>query len=226
MLSDGRFFCPTTSKIAMKALLPIVISAFTLTGIASAQIRINEVGVDHEFMGQTEWVELYNEGSSAVDVSSWYLCNFPAYPQIGNVGETTVLAGNTTIQPGEYLVVTFAALDTTGAEVGIYTTNSDFADPGTMVDYMEYITVGFRESVAVTAGVWTTGNPVTQVPAGKTYSWFGGGSQGVRRLGCRGSDSGCLKCRRNGYRRSRCPSLVHSSWKLSKSVQPEYICRI
>ncbi|NND70633.1 MAG: T9SS type A sorting domain-containing protein [Rhodothermales bacterium] len=162
----------------MKVLLPLVVVFVTLVAPTSAQIRINEVSVDFDFGGQTEWVELYNEGSSAVDVSSWYLCNFPAYPQIGNAAETTVLSGNTTIQPGEYLVLSFAALITSDAEVGVYTTNSNFADPASMVDYMEYGTAGHtRSSVGVSAGVWTAGNTVSLAPAGKTYSWFGGGSQ-------------------------------------------------
>ncbi len=158
-----------------------LLSILTITLLSvpavNGQVRINEVSLDVDFGGQVEWVELYNEGSAAVDVSAWFLCNFPAYPEIGNATETTVLAGNTLIQPGEYLVVTFDALVANSAEVGLYINESNFGDAANMVDYMQYGTANHtRESVAVTAGVWTAGTTVDLVASGKTFSYFGGGA--------------------------------------------------
>lgn len=159
----------------------ILLSSFLtlfITPSIFGQVRINEVSIDVDYEGQPEWVELYNAGSTEVDVSSWELCTFPAYLNLGT--ETPVLIGSTTIQPGEYLVVAYNPLVDSGGEVGLYINDSNFAEPSNMVDYMEYITSGqTRESVAVTAGYWTTSTAVPAVPAGKTYSYFEGGATPV-----------------------------------------------
>ena len=69
-------------------LLLLTLSSFSL----NAQVVINEI-----FPGGT--VELLNTGTSTVDVSSYWLCDFPAYEQLSNsniqCGELMLAAGET-----------------------------------------------------------------------------------------------------------------------------------
>lgn len=158
--------------------LSIIIVCLLGVTPALGQVRINEVSIDVDYEGQPKWVELFNAGSSAVDVSAWELCLFPVYDNLGT--EVPLLIGTTNIQPGEYLVVGFSALVASGAEVGLYSNDINFGDAANMVDYMEYIIPrNPREGVAVTAGVWTDSTAVAEVPAGKTYSFFEGGATPV-----------------------------------------------
>jgi hypothetical protein len=145
---------------------------------ALAQVRINEVGtLGVEFQSASKWVELYNEGDAAVDVSSYWLCNFPNYKQISTLN---VLDGNTTIPAGDFLVLEFADLGDTDSELGLYSTN-DFANSDAMLDYMQYGSAGhMRESVAVSAGVWDAGTFVMPAPTGESMAYVGGGANSAQ----------------------------------------------
>ena len=81
-----RFIPYHRSVYTMKRILPHGLFFLLLMGLGfttQAQVRINEVGyAGVDFMGATKWVELYNAGDSAEDVSELYLCNFPTYSQI------------------------------------------------------------------------------------------------------------------------------------------------
>jgi hypothetical protein len=116
-------------------------------------------------------VELYNEGDVEVDASSLFLCNFPMYPTVGSL---TLLGGNTTIPAGGFLVVAWADLGDTEAEVGLYEAGTvDFANAGAILDYMQYGTAGhMRETVAVAAGIWSAGEFVASVEAGKSLQFI------------------------------------------------------
>ncbi|MEZ4703283.1 MAG: CHRD domain-containing protein [Rhodothermales bacterium] len=142
---------------------------------ARAQVVISEVGVDVDFNGQSRWVELYNAGSTAQNVSTYVLCNFPVYPPISSL---TVLSGTTTIEPGGFLVVAWPRLDDSGndgnpdgnGEIGFYQ-DSDFGNAASMLDYMQWGTAGhFREPVGVSAGEWTAGAFVPAAASGKSLS--------------------------------------------------------
>ena len=109
----------------MQQKLPLIFTAFLLLAIvslpASAQIRINEVSHGEvDYMGSTNWVELYNAGGAEEDVSSLILCDFPSYPVISSL---TVLSGNTTIPAGGYLVLAWTNIDD-DAEIGLYTADA------------------------------------------------------------------------------------------------------
>ncbi len=161
----------------MKRILPLGFFLLVLLGLsltAQAQIRINEVGyAGVDFMGASKWVELYNAGDSAEDVSELYLCNFPAYSQISTL---MVLEGAMVIPAGGHLVVAFNALGDGDGEVGLYTSNA-FTSAAAMADYMQYGSAGHtRETVAVMAGVWTAGTFVPAAEAGATLAYFGSGA--------------------------------------------------
>src|SRR5690606_5770720 len=62
------------------------------------QIVINEVESNDD---ETDWVEIYNVGSTAVDISGWYLYdNDP----VGHALHITPVADGTILQPGEFYV--------------------------------------------------------------------------------------------------------------------------
>ena len=146
--------------------------------VVVTDIRINEVSHGEvDFMGSTSWVELYNAGDSEVDVSELVLCDFPAYPVINTL---TVLAGNTTIPAGGYLVLGWADLDD-DAEVGLYQANSQgmFGNSDLMIDYMQYGSADHqREGTAVDAGVWTAGEFVAVAATGESLQYFDNGMVG------------------------------------------------
>ena len=138
-------------------------------------VVLNEV----EYLGDR--VELFNAGNVAVDVSEYFLCLAPTtYRQIGNLP----VEGDLTIQPGAFLVITYDQLNVTAGQInaengtgglGLYTTNSDFADPSTLVDFVQWGAGGsFREDVAVAAGQWIAGEFIEVVESDATSLVFDG----------------------------------------------------
>ena len=117
-------------------------------GFNFTNIVINEVAADG-------MIELFNGTDSIIDVSSYWVCNFPAYTQISNM---TVECGDLLMQPGEVTVISgfnaFAAVD---AELGLYTTNS-FSSSTALFSSVDGGSTGhLRASVAVAAGIWAAG---------------------------------------------------------------------
>lgn len=94
LASIGRYPDGTGSFVIMKE----------TKGIANAwykpQVVINEVESDCEDV-ISDWVEIYNAGTTSVDISGWYLLdNDP----VGHAGETTPVAEGTVLAPGEFYV--------------------------------------------------------------------------------------------------------------------------
>ena len=160
-----------------KALLLFVVSGISLT--FHAQVVLNEV-----IFGGSPAVELKNIGSTEVNTSSYFLCSFPTYTQIQNA---TVLSGSVIMSPGSILVVTGHAFNTLDDELGLYST-SGFSTPANMLDYVEWGSTGHqRSSVAVSAGIWSTGDFVT-LGAGTgsiEYDGSGDSSAGFPPAACR-----------------------------------------
>jgi hypothetical protein len=100
---------------------------------------------------EEEWVEITNVSGSDYSLDGHFVCNFPTYISIGDLG--TIAAGESfTIELAD-----LAASQSTG-EVGVYTSN-DFANPDAMVTYVEWGTPDHgRSDVAVAAGLWTDGD--------------------------------------------------------------------
>lgn len=62
------------------------------------EVVINEVESNGD---DTDWVEIYNNGTTTVDISGWYILdNDP----VGHAAETTPLPEGTSLSPGEYFV--------------------------------------------------------------------------------------------------------------------------
>ena len=77
-------------KLSLAFLMLFVSSTF-VTG----QIVINEV-----LPGGT--VEIKNNGTTEVDISNYWLCDFPAYEQINSLN---IIAGDAVLSPGEIMAI-------------------------------------------------------------------------------------------------------------------------
>lgn len=155
-------------------LIMAVVATFTS---AHAQIIVNEVSAGNvDFMGTTNWVEFRNIGSADADAGTLFLCNFPAYPQIGAPAGARILEGDALIPPGGYLVVEFTALAAGDGEVGLYT-SGPFDLSANILDYMQYGSAGHtREGTATGASIWTAGQFVALPATGQTMASDGLGS--------------------------------------------------
>ena len=123
----------------------------------------------------TGQIELKNTGSSAVDVSTYWLCQFPNYLQLQ---DATLLCGSLVLQPGEILAVSnFNAVDDPSeGEVGLYLDNQ-FGNPNSIIDYVDWgVAGGGRSGVAVDAGIWTDGDVVPAFPTGSSIEYDGAGN--------------------------------------------------
>ena len=102
-----------------------------------------------------KWVELTNTGDQMVDVSSLWLCDFPAYDQLSTLN---VVCGSLDMAPGSVTVVSGWNVDSSDGELGLYTSTS-FGSSSAIIDYVEWGSPNHtRSSVAVNAGIWTAGD--------------------------------------------------------------------
>ena len=148
----------------MKTILPTLL----LLGMISlnAQVRIKMVDPSNNT------VTLHNYGGSTVDVSTYWFCNFPAYAQISAM---SINSGSTNLSSGAEVNITSSInFSPTNSEFGLYTTNaSSFTDD--MIDYLQWGAASHqRESVAVSAGIWTAG---TFISASPPFEYTGNGSE-------------------------------------------------
>lgn len=161
------------SALPRIALILLATFVFVSTGVGQ-DVRINEISPEGD------WIELYNQSGSEVDVSSLWLCSKFVYRRIDNGDgagpDISVISGSLAIPSGEYLVLSWD-IDAVGADIGLYNSNS-FASAAAMEDFMQYnfTGAGGRENVAVTKGIWTAGTSAPAVLPGKTLSYFGPGT--------------------------------------------------
>jgi len=130
----------------------IVVNRIDCGGGSGETIVINEIA-------ETNQVEIKNVSNNTIDISQYYLCNFPQYEQLSD--DMTMACGNDLIlDPGEITVITtsFVTIDAADGELGLYTSNS-FNDPDLIIDYLEWGSTGHQRSVTATmAGIWTSGD--------------------------------------------------------------------
>lgn len=106
--------------------------------------------------GGSQYVELYNNGSVAVDISDYWLCLGPG--RYSRVGTLNVATGQLNLQPGETVVVQYTDLTNADSGLGLYRNNSDFTSSANIADFIQYGASNTpRENVAVAAGIWTSG---------------------------------------------------------------------
>ncbi len=131
---------------------PIEVTREDCTANNLGRIVINEVIPDGN------QVELINVGGMPIDISSYWLCDFPQYVQLIN---TNIVCGEDLIlNPGQVITVSsnVVTINNIDGEIGLYTTNA-FSDPNAIIDYIEWGFSGHgRSDEAVAAGIWTTGD--------------------------------------------------------------------
>lgn len=148
----------------MRVILLLIV-AFVMKVDLNGQIIINEVNISGN------WVELYNAGTTNIDISNYYLCNRPRYDMISGSG-VTLISGSLSMAPGDFTVLGWNDIDafTTRGELGLYI-NGSFGDSNSMKDYMHWGTAsGSRDSVAVAAGVWDNSSNILPAPISPSNS--------------------------------------------------------
>lgn len=141
---------------------------FMFLAIAShAQIVINE------FQPDNDRVEIKNLGNQTVNVGSYFLCSFPLYTQISSM---TIVSGSTMLMPGQLLVVSGHAMAQADDELGLYTL-PQYTNSSAMIDYVEWGFSGHtRSSVAIAAGIWSSGAFITAPTVGQSWMYDGSGN--------------------------------------------------
>ncbi len=130
---------------------------------AVISLILNEI----EYLGDR--VEIFNNSDVAVDISGYFLCLGPGtYRQIGNL---PIVSGNTMMEPGDFLVVTYDQINTTAGQInndsgtgglGLYINATGFGNPDNLMDFVQWGGSGsVRETTAVAAGIWTMGDFVS-----------------------------------------------------------------
>lgn len=147
------------------AILTMMLSVFVII-MTHAQVRIQLVNP------ATGSVTLHNYGASTVNVSTYWLCNFPNYNQLSSIpvtqGSLNLVAG------AEVTVTTSISLQVADSELGLYDSSS-FGSSVSMKDYLEWGSAGHtREVVAVNKGIWSAGTFVSATPP---LEYIGNGGQ-------------------------------------------------
>lgn len=96
-------------------------------------------------------VQIQNLGTSSIDLSTYYLNNFPVFNQLS---EIIILNGSLQLSPNQVLTLSWPGCTDDNGEIGLYS-SSNFSDPNDLLDYMQWGTANNANvSVAVSAGVW------------------------------------------------------------------------
>lgn len=80
-------------------------SSSTPQDVVLNEFMANPTGADDALMPGGEWVELYNKGNWAIDLSGWYLTDVLATPHSLAITATNSSTGSTMIPAHGYLVV-------------------------------------------------------------------------------------------------------------------------
>jgi len=122
----------------------------------------------HELNLDGNWVELKNTGNAPIDISSWRLCDRPAY---ATVSALTVLSGSTTIPADSFVVLQWGPIARQVGEMALYK-QSPFGSVGNIRDYTQYggMEGSSRAGTAVSAGVWGATTDFIPFPVNDTFS--------------------------------------------------------
>ena len=135
---------------------------------ANAQVIISEVYDDNSF-------ELSNTGSDTVDLSTYWICNFPNYKQLNAI---TIECGNLNLAAGEKVVLSDDNLfGTVEGELGLYSSDTGgFGNIDNIMSYLEWGSTNHQRSgIATTKGIWD-GNAVAGFSNGQALTLEGTGT--------------------------------------------------
>jgi len=133
---------------------------------SAKQVAIEALDLD------SKKVVLRNVTAGDVTVTTnWWLCNFPVYKQFTD-SDVVIPSGETATFDVPADLALSASVD---FELGVYNSGSNFGDAANMEAYLAVNAGGHtRESVAVTAGVWTAGSFVTMAVGDRGVSAVSG----------------------------------------------------
>jgi hypothetical protein len=102
-------------------------------------------------------VTIKNFGTTTQNVGNYRLCSLFTYRTLSS--QTTVINGSLNLAPNAEVTVSSSGfLNDSGADLGLYLPSGSFGSAANMVDFTQWGSSGNgRESVAVSAGLWTAG---------------------------------------------------------------------
>ena len=138
---------PNTIHIA-NLLFGVICYLLLLSPTSTAQeVIINEISA-------TGTVELKNVSAFPVDVSDYWLYNFPT---LRRVGELETLCDTTFLQPNAIMAVEGFVVNPADGELALY--KAAVFNAGFMEDYVEWGSHGhFNANIAKAKGLWTNGD--------------------------------------------------------------------
>lgn len=150
----------------MKTKILILVLSLTIVAI-SAQAQVRILHVDE----QANVITLKNFGNDTEDISDWWFCALFVYAQLNTL---TVNSGSLELESNQEVELTGYNLQEAASDLGLYETNT-FGDASAMRDFTQWGAGGQgRESVAVTAGIWTAGD-FLEIPG--PFEYIGDGTQ-------------------------------------------------
>jgi hypothetical protein len=160
-----------TLNYILKALLAFVFVTFLGQKINAQQFKLLVVDPT------ADTVTIKNFGTTTQNVGNYRLCSLFSYLTISS--QTTVISGSLNLAPNAEVTVSSSGfLNDSEADLGLYLPSGSFGSAANMVDFTQWGSAGNgRESVAVSAGLWTAGTFINLAPP---YEFNGGaGDSGV-----------------------------------------------
>lgn len=119
------FTTPTPSDLNGNGPAPLVCDDAAGSGVVINELMPDPPGGDAD----NEWVELYNDGNSAVDISGWGIA-----AGTSSFGEPSVIGAGFVLQPGAFFVIGQSQATTPDAIAGFSLGNASNADGVQLVD--------------------------------------------------------------------------------------------
>jgi len=132
----------------------------TTAAAPQGTVAIHDLQISIVEFGAEGFIEIVNNGDQDVDVNGIWLCQFPAYADLGSVVDGGVIAAGSSVQ---IPAGTAGSISIDGGEAALYTSR-DFANPDDIFAYVQWGTGGGRSDVAAGAGIWPAGASVTPDP--------------------------------------------------------------
>lgn len=144
----------------------IVVLALTTSVDSFSQIRIHGLDANQGLIYIRNW------GATTVDISNHILSSKLTNYTVGSL--TPVFGNPATLGSMQTIWMQGASLDINGADLALYAPGTtDFNNSSNLLDFVQWKTAGNgREAVAVSKGIWSTGDFVC---GGPSYNYTGSG---------------------------------------------------
>jgi hypothetical protein len=147
----------------MKYIIFVFLCVLIIPTCTKAQIRINEIawmGTSESQFG--EWVELYNDGNTSVDLNGWKL--------FVDGGATLMFTFTKSISAGGYLVIERTTASTPDPLPGIQDESGSFGGGG-LANTGEHIVLKDKEGVSIQSLNFASGWPAGDATTKQTMQW-------------------------------------------------------